>query len=171
MAAAPDAPYADLAWAGVQKILDVLDPQTRGRAQQLADRVWVDRAPSSNRVIRSALEEAMTEQRVIRIDYTAGDAARTTREVEPVLFASTSGHWYLVGWCRLRDEMRWFALERIHNAAVTSIPCTGHSISEIGSPPRHRKARTRPERVNDLSTSRTEHFIRYCRFGTRESEF
>ena len=43
----------------------------------------------------------------------------TTRDVEPVLFASTNGRWYLVGWCRLRDAMRWFAVSRIEQATVT----------------------------------------------------
>ncbi|MDR6868997.1 putative DNA-binding transcriptional regulator YafY [Microbacterium resistens] len=135
VAAAPDAPYADLARAGVQKVLDVLDPETRGKARQLADRVWVDSAPSPGRAVRSAIEEAMTEQRVVRIGYTDAEGARTNREVEPVLFAATRGEWYLVGWCRLRDAMRWFRLTRIRHAAVTSIPCTGHPISEVGSPP------------------------------------
>src|SRR5690606_30500402 len=69
VSAAPDAPYADLALAGVRKILDVLDPRTRTKADELAARVWVD-APPTPRTIKSALEEAMAEQRVVRIRYT-----------------------------------------------------------------------------------------------------
>ncbi len=135
VSAAPDAPYADLAAAGIRKILDVLDPGTRARADELAGRVWVDAPPSSSRTIRSALEQAMTEQRVIRIRYTAGDGTMTTRDVEPVLFASTSGRWYLVGWCRLRDAMRWFTVSRIERADVTRTACGGHTIHEVGDPP------------------------------------
>lgn len=56
VAAAADAPYADSATAGVRKILDVLDPRTRARADELAHRVWVDAPPSPSRAIRSALE-------------------------------------------------------------------------------------------------------------------
>lgn len=133
--AAPDAPYADLAAAGIQKILDVLDPKTRTRAQELAHRVWVNAPPSSSRAIKSALEEAMAEQRVIRIRYTSRDEVTTTRDVEPVLFASTNGQWYLVGWCRLRDAMRWFIVQRIERASVTKTACSGHTIHEIGEPP------------------------------------
>src|SRR3954449_3988920 len=62
VSAAPDAPYADLATAGIQKILDVLDPTTRARAEELAHRVWVNAPPSSSRAIKSALEESMAEQ-------------------------------------------------------------------------------------------------------------
>ena len=135
VSAASDAPYADLAAAGVQKIVDVLDPRTRARADELASRVWVNAPPSSSRVTRSALEEAMAEQRVLRLRYTAADGTTTTRDVEPVLFASTNGQWYLVGWCRLRDAMRWFTVSRIERASVTSTACGGHTVHEVGEPP------------------------------------
>ncbi|QEW03925.1 helix-turn-helix transcriptional regulator [Microbacterium lushaniae] len=136
VSAAPDAPYADLAAAGIHKILDVLDPRTRTRADELAGRIWVNATPSSSsRAIRSALEEAMAEQRVVRIRYTSRDGTTTTRDVEPVLFASTSGRWYLVGWCRLRDAMRWFTVSRIERAGVTKTACSGHTVQEVGEPP------------------------------------
>src|SRR5690606_33771781 len=82
-----------------------------------------------------SLEEAMAEQRAVRIRYTAGDGATTTRDVEPVLFASRNGQWYLVGWCRLRDAMRWFVVSRIERASVTTAACSGHTVAEVGEPP------------------------------------
>ncbi|MBE1523512.1 helix-turn-helix transcriptional regulator [Nesterenkonia lutea] len=135
VSAAPDAPYADLAATGIQKILGVLDPRTRARAEELAGRVWVNTAPPPSRTITSALEEAMAEQRVIRIRYTSGDGTTTTRDIEPVLFASTNGQWHLVGWCRLREAMRWFTVSRIERASVTKTPCGGHTVGEVGEPP------------------------------------
>ena len=146
VAASPDAPYGDLAAAGVSKIIDVLDPRTRSGAEALADRVWVDASPSPSRAVRSALEEAMSEQRVVRIRYTSGGGVTTTRDVEPVLFASTGGRWYLVGWCRLRDAMRWFAVSRVERASVTAVACTGHTVDEVGEPP----AGARPVHGRDL---------------------
>lgn len=135
VAAAPDAPYADLATAGVRKIVDVLDPRTRARAEELARRVWVDAPPPSSRAVRSALEEAMADQRVVRIRYTSGEGTRTTRDVEPMMFAATGGRWHLIGWCRLRDAVRWFTVDRIERADVTAAPCGGHALEEIGTPP------------------------------------
>lgn len=135
VSAAPDAPYADLASAGIRKILDVLDPRTRTRADELASRVWVDTPARPGRAVRSALEEAMTEQRVVRIRYVSGDGRRTARDVEPIMFGSTSGRWYLIGWCRMREDVRWFLVSRIERASVTAIPCGEHSIEEVGTPP------------------------------------
>ncbi len=137
VAAATDAPYADLASAAVRKIVDVLDPRTRKHAADLAGRVWVDGAPGASRAVRSALEQAMAEQRVVRIRYTADSGATTTRDVEPVLFASNGGRWYLIGWCRLRDGMRWFAMDRVERAHVTATECEGHTVAEVGRPPEH----------------------------------
>ncbi|WP_010204257.1 helix-turn-helix transcriptional regulator [Salinibacterium sp. PAMC 21357] len=135
VSSAPDAPYSDLAAAGIRKIMEVLDPRTRARADELAQRIWVNAPPASSRAVRSALEEAMAEQRVVRIRYTSGNGTTTIRDVEPVLFASTSGRWYLIGWCRLRDAMRWFSASRIERASVTTLPCSGHTIHEVGEPP------------------------------------
>lgn len=135
VSAASDAPYSDLAAAGVGKILDVLDPRTRERAHQLAARVWVNQTETTARSVMSALEQAMTDQKVLRMEYVSADADRSVRDVEPVLFASTGGHWYLVGWCRLREAMRWFRLDRIQTASVTKDPCVGHTVEEVGAPP------------------------------------
>lgn len=135
VSAATDAPYADLAAAGMRKILDVLDPRTRAKADDLAGRVWVDAPRASSRAVRSALEVAMAEQRVVRIRYTTPGGDTTARHVEPVLFASTNGRWYLVAWCRLRDAMRWFTVSRIERATVTAAPCSGHTVAEVGEPP------------------------------------
>ncbi|MEZ5212005.1 helix-turn-helix transcriptional regulator [Gordonia sp. (in: high G+C Gram-positive bacteria)] len=135
ISAAPDAPYADLASAGIRKIMDVLDPRTREKADRLARRIWVDAEPAPSRVVKSALEEAMAEQRIVRIRYTSREGDTTTRDVEPVIFAATNGRWYLIGWCHLRNAMRWFLITRIEHATLTKAPCGAHDIEEIGAPP------------------------------------
>lgn len=133
--AAPDAPYADLAAAGIRKIVDVLDPRTRMKADELARRIWVNTDSPVARATSSALEQAMLEQLVVRIRYTAADGTTTIRDVEPMIFAFRDARWYLIGWCRLRNEVRWFALRRIERASVTKIPCQDHDVAEIGIPP------------------------------------
>lgn len=133
--AAPDAPYADLAAAGIRKIVDVLDPRTRMKADELAHRIWVNTDSPVARATSSALEQGMLEQLVVRIRYTAADGTTTIRDVEPMIFAFRDARWYLIGWCRLRNEVRWFALRRIERASVTKIPCQDHDVAEIGIPP------------------------------------
>lgn len=138
--AAPDAPYADLAAAGIRKIVDVLDPRTRMKADELARRIWVNTDSPVARATSSALEQAMLEQLVVRIRYTAADGTTTIRDVEPMIFAFRDARWYLIGWCRLRNEVRWFALRRIERASVTKIPCQDHDVAEIGIPPENARS-------------------------------
>lgn len=135
VSAASDAPYADLASVAIGKIMDVLDPRTRAKADELARRIWVNTDQPGTRAVRSALEEAMSDQQVVRIQYTAQDGNKSTRDVEPVIFASTNGHWYLIGWCLLRTEMRWFRVSRIERATATKRRCDTHDVEEIGIPP------------------------------------
>lgn len=91
--------------------------------------------PSSSQGVRSALEEAKAERRVIRIRYASLNDTTATRDIEPVLFASTSGRWHLRGWCSLRYAMRWFVTSSIGRARVTMMACSGRTIHEVGEHP------------------------------------
>lgn len=135
MAAAAQAPFSDSARAATRKVFDVLDPAARRRADELAQRVWVNVEPSPRRSLMSVLEEALLDQVTVNLDYTDAEGRGTRREVEPMIFALTGGRWQLVAWCRLRDDVRWFDLHRIARATSTRRACTGHEIGEIGVPP------------------------------------
>jgi predicted DNA-binding transcriptional regulator YafY len=135
VSAAPQAPFADSARAAAGKVLDVLDPVTRRRAAALAQRVWVNPPPTAPRRVLSALEQGLLDQVNLSITYVDRQQVATRREVEPMIFALNQGTWWLVGWCLLRDAVRWFALDRIQGATATTRPCSGHLISEIGAPP------------------------------------
>ncbi|GAA0964606.1 hypothetical protein GCM10009555_002110 [Acrocarpospora macrocephala] len=70
--------------------------------------------------IKRAIDRALTGRRVLRIDYD-GKTGPTTRDVEPSIFlGGRGGYWYLVAWCRLREDVRVFRLDRITSATLTS---------------------------------------------------
>jgi predicted DNA-binding transcriptional regulator YafY len=135
MAAAAQAPFSDSARTAARKVLDVLDPVSRRRATELSQRVWVNVQPSAPRALMSVLEQALFDQVTVNLSYTDAQGRSTRREVEPMIFALTDGRWLLVAWCRLRDDVRWFDLSRIGRATATRRPCTGHDVTEIGTPP------------------------------------
>ena len=66
-----------------------------------------------------AIQEAITARHVLLLDYRDRRDVVTSREVEPVAFAGTRAHWYLIGWCRLRGGARAFRLDRIRAAVDT----------------------------------------------------
>ena len=55
----------------------------------------------------------------------------TSREIEPVAFAGTRAHWYLMAWCRLRDGARAFRLDRIRAAVGTGEPAPQRSYADL----------------------------------------
>jgi predicted DNA-binding transcriptional regulator YafY len=135
VSASPQAPFADSARAATRKVLDVLDPATRRRAMSLAERVWVNPSPPAPRHVLSALENALADQVTVTISYVDRNGTSTRREIEPMIFALNQDTWWLVGWCLLRDAVRWFAVDQVRRATVTSRPCSGHPVSEIGAAP------------------------------------
>lgn len=135
VAASAQAPFSDSARAAARKVLDVLDPVARRRADDLSHRVWVNVGPSASRRVMDALEQAMIDQVTVNMTYHDARARTTEREVEPMVFALDGGRWLLVGWCRLRADIRWFDLSRVQRATATRHPCAGHHVDEIGTPP------------------------------------
>ncbi|NKY39271.1 WYL domain-containing protein, partial [Cellulomonas septica] len=65
-----------------------------------------------------AVEDALSRERVLAIEYVtvAGDVSQ--RRVEPIVLTRTHGRWYLAAWCRSRDDVRWFRLDRVRRADV-----------------------------------------------------
>ena len=89
------------------------------QAAQLADRV---RLIGTKSAVPLAIQAAIIARHVPRLRYRDRHDVLTCRDVEPVAFAGTRAHWYLVGWCRLRRGTRAFRLDRIHAAADTGEP-------------------------------------------------
>jgi predicted DNA-binding transcriptional regulator YafY len=70
------------------------------------------------------LQQAIRERRVVGIRYQSfrggsGESAVTEREIEPYGLGFAWGAWYVHAWCRLRNDMREFRLERIDALTLT----------------------------------------------------
>ena len=78
-----------------------------------------------------AIQEAIATRHVLRIDYRDRQGVVTAREVEPVALAGTQAHWYLMGWCRLRNAARAFRMDRIVAAVDTGEPAPHRSYADL----------------------------------------
>src|SRR5438874_4993554 len=68
------------------------------------------------------LSEAIGQQQRIAMDYHSHYDQVTHRKVEPYGMVGWNGHWYLVGYCCLRQDYRTFRLDRIQQAEVLEEP-------------------------------------------------
>jgi predicted DNA-binding transcriptional regulator YafY len=78
-----------------------------------------------------AIQETITTRHVLLLDYRDRDGVVTTRAVEPVAFAGTRAHWYLLAWCRLRQAARAFRVDRILTAVDTGEPAPYRSYADL----------------------------------------
>ena len=61
----------------------------------------------------------MVSSRVVEIDYGDRHGNASRRVVEPAALVVSADIWYLVGHCRLRDDIRVFRVDRIESARLT----------------------------------------------------
>lgn len=139
LAAGHGRPFTAEARTALVKILAVTPPTTRARVERLTERVWVNHDGQDPEVlstsIANTISSALAEQRVLSLNYRDAAGKETHRQVDPQLLAYTSGRWYLIAHCRLRDAIRWFQLDRIETARPTRQPSVDRSVADIGVPP------------------------------------
>jgi len=161
LAGAESTPFASAMRSALRKVLAVAPAAQTAEAAQLMDRVRLigtnggpsspaaagraatgdvrpapeDAAGSGSGRARAAvplvIQDAITARHVLLLGYRDRRGAVTSRAVEPVAFAGTRAHWYLIAWCRLRDGARAFRMDRIHAAVDTGEPAPHRSYGDL----------------------------------------
>jgi len=138
LGAQPDLPFAPDGHSALTKVLGAMSAEQRAEVEALGGRVWVRRDEDPARAASArVIDEAMRREVVVVLDYVdASGRATERRPVEPMLFARTGGHWYLLAWCRRRRAGRWFRLDRIASAHLTTERVAPRDPGEVfGAPP------------------------------------
>ncbi len=80
------------------------------------------------------VQQGVVLRRLLRMTYCGRDRAEETqREVEPHGVVFYGGAWYLVAWCRLRQDFRHFRIDRIRRLELLSTtfpPREGFSLAK-----------------------------------------
>ncbi len=73
------------------------------------------------------LQRALADRRVLTLDYRGGQRQEVTRrEVEPLALIYYADNWHLIGWCRLRRDVRDFRTDRILKLQLRDERFNGH---------------------------------------------
>lgn len=113
-----DAPAFEGALAKIERVM----PETlRQRVQAVQEMLVLDlhkaeAAPASDLVVPFSL--AARQHRQLWIEYMSGQDAATERMIEPYGVVYREGRWYAIGYCRLREDMRVFRLDRVLTAQL-----------------------------------------------------
>jgi len=114
----------------IDKIKSILRDTVQDKANLLADRTQYDEALNQERNSSnlSDLQDALTNYKLVKIGYTNKEGITSDREIEPFAIVSAD-HWYLIAWCRLRREFRFFRPDRIHRMEVLSEHFEPHRLT------------------------------------------
>jgi len=114
------------------KVRAVLPTERKHYLGRLRDSVSVLPSPSNagSRLKSGSLmtvQEAVVRRRCLSLEYnTAGRGELSKRVVEPLGVVFYGRHWHMVAWCRLREGMRDFRLDRIRGSEVLEETFGGH---------------------------------------------
>jgi predicted DNA-binding transcriptional regulator YafY len=103
------------------KVSRVLPLQARERLEAVASRLVLfsyDQPGRPNASLLIKLSEAIGQQQRIAVEYRSYYDQVTQRKVEPYSVVGWRGHWYLVGYCCLRQDFRTFRLDRIQQVSL-----------------------------------------------------
>jgi len=130
---ATGSPFARAAGSALRKIMAAMPAQEATAARELAGRVGFLASVAEQAAIPVIIEEALAARRVLRLHYVDKHGTTTERDVEPVMFLAGPEGWYLVAWCRLRDGLRVFRLDRIAAGHDTGqpVPARDHPDLEL----------------------------------------
>jgi predicted DNA-binding transcriptional regulator YafY len=110
---------ADQYKSALYKIKSVLRSDEKAHIEVLDEQISVLTNPYLPETKQAALQpmlHAIARKQVLHIEYsTIYSEQKTTRDVEPVGVFFMSNNWYLIAWCRLRNDYRSFRTDHIRS--------------------------------------------------------
>lgn len=72
----------------------------------------------NQRTLFTMVKEGILARRVLKFSYCGRDGAMTERQAEPLQLQFKGKSWYLLSWCRTREDFRLFKLNRMRRAEL-----------------------------------------------------
>ena len=114
----------------IDKIKSILRYNIKDKANLLANRTQynqvINQERNSNNL--SDLQNALTNYNLVKMQYINKEGTATNRLIEPFAILSAE-NWYLIAWCRLRKEFRFFRLDRIQKMEILSENFEPHNLT------------------------------------------
>ncbi len=126
-----DASFTEQYASAVEKIKSVLKYSQKDKAVLLTERLQIrtniENEKTSNYLMQ--LQTAITNYKVIGIDYMSLEQKKTQREIEPFALIHTNDNWVLIAFCRLRKDFRAFRIDCIQKVLLLSTTFEPHKLT------------------------------------------
>lgn len=114
----------------IDKVKSILQYKAKDKANLLTKRTQytevITQERNSNNL--SDLQYALTNYRLVRMEYVNKENIASTRIIEPFAILNAE-NWYLIAWCRLRKEFRFFRPDRIQKMEILSENFDPHNMT------------------------------------------
>jgi predicted DNA-binding transcriptional regulator YafY len=113
--------------SAMYKIKAVLRSSDKDYLENIDEQIQVINNPyqSKDKVNQNSLQvilKSISEKNVISIDYFANHSQeKTKRSIEPVGIFFMNNYWYLIAYCRLRNDYRNFRIDRVSGILQTNL--------------------------------------------------
>ncbi|WP_341225308.1 YafY family protein [uncultured Arcticibacterium sp.] len=114
----------------IDKIKSILKYSIKDKANLLTDRTQYNQVKNQERNSSnlSDLQNALTNYLLVKMQYVNKEGIATNRLIEPFAILN-SENWYLVAYCRLRKEFRFFRPDRIQEMEILSENFEPHNMT------------------------------------------
>ncbi|MCU0429969.1 MAG: YafY family transcriptional regulator [Cytophagaceae bacterium] len=100
----------------VTKIKSVLDEEKKDQWEKVEQQILIcspSPVSTEKNLFLSPINQALSESKVLHIQYQSNQGEITQREVEPLGITFQYQRWHLIAYCRMRKDYRDFRLDRI----------------------------------------------------------
>ncbi len=118
-----DASFRPDLQSAMLKVESVLPDEIQKQLGRLKSSIHLDsrNRPGAESRFLAPISRSIVEQQLLRLQYRAFSTDQlTNRDVEPLWLLYHSSHWHLIGYCRLRNDLRDFRIDRIRNLVVVN---------------------------------------------------
>lgn len=124
-------PLAQAAHSGLAKIRAVLTSQTLNAVETWRQRVVgkAEKEPAAE--VLNVLQQAVSELFAVELSYQDAEQRPSVRVVEPIGLLTASAQWYLIGYCRSRQAVRGFRLDRVLSATLLGENVQHRDLREV----------------------------------------
>ncbi len=114
----------------IDKIKSILRYSAQDKVNLLTKRTQFDEVLHQERNSNnlSDLQYALTNYQLVRMQYMNKEGQPSDRLIEPFALVNAK-NWYLIAWCRLRKEFRFFRLDRMEEISILEENFEPHNLT------------------------------------------
>ncbi|AJT41803.1 helix-turn-helix transcriptional regulator [Psychromicrobium lacuslunae] len=133
LGADPHTPLAQAAHSALAKIRGVLTSQTldalNGWQQRVVSKAASEPTPADD--VLEVIQRSVSSLTAVELDYRDAEQRVSSRVVEPVGLLIASSQWYLIAFCRSRQAIRGFRLDRVLKASLGNEKVRHRDLREV----------------------------------------